>query len=321
MLERAEGIKSLVKPEETVGGKKLRFSDLFFLSPEIWDDFGRDLLELHSEPALDKDLLISSEGIYGGLGTPRPWYKTRYGHMTDEVNVLREPTGLPYSSDNAVHLERVADVASQIGFDSTKVLVTVRRQDTKIASGYAEMSSSIAGASQKHFELWVDKILNDPVGYYGLGGAKLNYLTWWKQVSANLGSENVLLLPMELLEANQNEFLGRWADFLGLQKSPKAYLPSDDAESKKVRVSSMSERTWALRPPVSSIRTIPFRVLRKTGLLSAAKRWSSFPTRDEVFRLTEETSEKVLAVYEDSNRELDRRIDDINLHQYGYYRA
>lgn len=319
-LKKAEGIKSVVKPEETVGDRRVRFSDLFFLSPEVWDDFGRDMLEVHSKPARDQDadLIISSEGIYGGLGTPRPWYDARRKHLTDEVNILRDPTGLPYSYHNAVHLERVAGVASQIGFDSTKVLVTVRRQDTKLASGYAEMSSSIVGASQENFELWIDKILTDPVGYYGLGGSKLDYFTWWKEVAKKLGKKNILLLPVELLGETPRDFLQRWIDFLDLDSEQEGADLLKSAGEQRMRTSSESETIWRLRPPPRS-EASSFRVLRSAGLLSTTKRFFGWPKRDRRINLKDKLSIRILQKYKDENVNLDDCLKDISIEKYGYY--
>jgi hypothetical protein len=296
------------------------FSDLFCLFPEVWREIGKEYLRKWAEPAFQsgRDLVISSEGIYGGLATPRPWYPSRVGWLTGEVNVLRETNGLPSHASSATHLRAVADAAADIGFSQTKILATVRRQDTKIASGYAEMSSSIAHASQANFETWVNMLTGDPIGQYALGGEKLNYGAWWKQVSKKVGSENVLLLPMELLGVEQNKFLGHWLDFLGLQDLHGTYLPFDESGATK-RESSVSDNTWSLRPPARDVRALPFRVLRKMGLVSVTKRLFSFPKRDKVIRLTNEISDKILAYYEQSNRDLDSQIDQINLQKFGYY--
>jgi hypothetical protein len=231
---------------------------------------------------------------------------------------LRETNGLPSHHSNVAHLRAIADTASDLGFSETKILVTIRRQDTKLASGYAEMSSSIAHASQTNFETWVNTLVGDPIGQYALGGEKLNYGAWWKQVSEKVGSENVLLLPMELLGAEQNKFLGRWLDFLGLQNLHGTYLPFDDGDTSK-RKSSVSDKAWSLRPPARDVRALPFRILRKIGLVPATKRLFSFPKRDEFIRLTNEISDKVLAYYKQSNQDLDNQIDEINLQRFGYY--
>jgi len=297
------------------------FSDLFLFFPEVWEKVGKEYLTEWSKPALrsGRDLVVSSEGIFGGLVTPRPWYKRRLEWMMDEVNVLRAPNGFPSHASSATHLQAVSDAAADVGFDQTKILITVRRQDTKLASGYAEMSSSIAGASQDNFEKWITKLVDDPVGRYALGGKKLDYASWWKQVSTEMGPENILLLPMELLGADQSEFLGRWLDFLELQSLRAKYIPFDEEESSKKRVSSVSDRVWSLRPPVRSIQTLPFRILRKAGLRSVMKRWFSVPKREERIRLTDEMSEKILTFYEESNRELDSQINSIDLQGHGYY--
>jgi hypothetical protein len=319
-LQKIDELECRIRPRVQVNGRELMFSDLFFFFPEVWRGIGKDYLERWAEPALrqNRDLVISSEGIYGGLATPRPWYPSRVGWLTGEVNGLRETNGLPSHHSNVTHLQAIADTASELGFSETKILVTIRRQDTKLASGYAEMSSSIANASQTNFENWVEKLLSDPVGRYALGGKKLNYGSWWRQVTTKFSSENILLLPMELLGTDQNEFLGRWLDFLGLQDQRTIYLPFDDGDTSK-RKSSVSDKAWLLRPPARDIRALPFRILRKIGLVPAMKRLFSFPKRDEFIRLTNEISDKVLAYYKQSNQDLDTQIDEISLQRFGYY--
>jgi hypothetical protein len=321
VIEKIESKKSIVNPKVEIGGREVNFSDLFLLSPEVWDGVGRNILTEYAEVSLseDNDLIISSEGIYGGLMTPRPWYKSRVECLTSEVNALREINGFPHHHSNAVHLERVADMASQIGFDSTKVLVTVRRQDTKLASGYAEMSSSIAGASQKNFEQWVDTILGDPVGYYGLGGAKLDYFTWWKEVAGRLGKDNILLLPMEMLGKNPRDFLQRWMEFLNLENDQEAADLIESAAEKRMRTSSESETVWRLRPPARSIEASSFRILRSVGLLSTVKGVFGWPERERKIKLHDEMSKKILKEYRGSNANLDDNVDKISIKEYEYY--
>jgi len=319
-LQQIDELECQIRPKVQVNGRKIMFSDLFLFFPEVWQGIGKEYLRKWAEPAFqtDRDLVISSEGIYGGIATPRPWYQSRVECLTSEVNVLRETNGLSSHESNATHLRTITEAAADIGFSQTKILVTVRRQDTKLASGYAEMSSSIAHASQANFETWLNTLIDDPIGQYALGGEKLKYGAWWKQVSKKMGSENVLILPMELLGVEQNKFLGQWLDFLGLQDLRGTYLPFDDGGATK-RESSVSDNTWSLRPPARDVRALPFRILRKMGVVSTTKRWFSLPKRDEVIRLTTELSDKILAYYEQSNRDLDSQTDEINLQKFGYY--
>lgn len=109
----------------------------------------------------------------------------------------------------------MSEAASEYGFGDIKILATTRRQDTRLASTYAQISDRIRGASQKNFEEWVRYLTKNPQGYYDVGGGvELDYFQWWKEAVRVVGQSNVLFQAFELLRESNPNFLRTWLRFL-----------------------------------------------------------------------------------------------------------
>jgi hypothetical protein len=218
------------------------------------------------------------------------------------------------------HLDTLSKVALDCGFSETKVLLTVRRQDTKLASGYAQLSNRVRGASQAHFEDWVRQIVSDRAGYYMAGGVKLDYLLWWEKVAEALGSEHVFVLPFELLQENTAEFLSQWLQFLDVPEPDRVVRAVARTEAKATNARSATRHRWALRDPMHLGPDLGLTsIVRALGLsTNYSLQWLDF-FRDDEIRLTSDLQEEILDAYRAHNRKLDLSLPHLNLEQYGYY--
>jgi hypothetical protein len=316
-LSKLKGIDCIVRPRVKIGGHSIYLHRLFVYSVDIWSDVGREVFKKVSKNSIDngRDLIISSEGFYGGFSVPRPWYKSRAKNLTNRVNGLWSTSGSPYADTFARHLEELRGVSRDIGFKELKMVGTMRRQDQKMASGYAEMSSSIKGASQEHFEEWVSYILESPTGYYGLGGSKLDYYSWWVKSTQKIGRENVLILPVELLNEDKNLFLKKWMKFLNL-KDESVY---DRVDESKKRTNCGGENVWYLRPPSRSLDSLPQRIMSKIGAKKIIGKFFGTRFRGKKIELKKSTINKILEKYKESNKKMDKVIGKVSLKKHKYF--
>ncbi|MCS4199738.1 hypothetical protein GGP93_001165 [Salinibacter ruber] len=307
----------MVRPKVKISGRSVYLHRLFVHSVNIWKEVGIDILKNISRDTVDKgkDLIISSEGFYGGFSVPRPWYKRRTKKLTDRVNGLWSTSGSPYSSAFAKHLKAVQTASKSIGFEGFKMLGNIRRQDQKIASGYAEMSSSIKGASQDHFEEWVRFILESPIGYYGLGGSKLDYYRWWLSSVKKIGKENVLILPVELLDSDKDKFLNEWISFMNIGKQN---VPEKVSEDRK-RVNPGTRNVWNLRPPARGLDSIPYRLMQKLGISSNIAKALGITSREKSIEVSKSIQNKIMYKYKESNKKIDKQLESVDLSKYGYF--
>lgn len=320
ILQRVQSAVCRIKPDVKVGNEEIRFADLFLRSPEIWRGIGENVLSNLAGKEFDKNLIVSDEGVYGGVASPQPWIPSwipSWG-QSHRVAIHRQTSGQPAPSTFALHLDELKSVATACGFSKTKVLMTLRRQDTKLASSYAQLSNRVRGASQSHFEEWVRHLVQSPLGYYMEGGVKLDYLYWWKKITKVLCKENVLFLPFEILETHPEEFLEQWLGFLEVSEQEKIITTSTIRDRRNE--GSIGKAVWSIRNPMSLGPSLGVnRLLRKMGARSNySLQWVDF-SRDHQIRLTSELKEGVLEVYREGNRVLDQSVCDLHLSDYEYY--
>ena len=324
VLRRVSSVECRCLPQVEMEGEKISFGQLFSMSPSVWrNDGGQAFARLidETERAEGEDLVLSHEGIHGGMATPRPWL-TRRGGWAQGVEygplVRLHTDGRPHVAILAEHLSVISEVASKWGFSEVKILATLRRQDTWLASEYAQNSHKIRGASQKNFEAWIGKITNTSLGTYAGGGEKLDYFSWWEAVGGTVGKENVLLLPFELLKKNQSAFLRQWLSFLGVRERDdivEALSGGGNEENRR----STSTSVWSLRSPIRTGPPLWPRLFHKLNLpTSLPARWPDF-SREKSIRLSPELSERILAVYNGGNRRLEDAISNLELGTYGYW--
>lgn len=273
-------------------------SRFFGRSPVIWHDLGdklfAELFEACGQQVQDgKDMLISDENACS----------------------YRDPT-LLFS-----HLKEFSELSKEWGFKRLRILGSVRQQATRLASSYAQVSDRRIGASQSDFEARMRRKVD--TGYYK-EGVTTDYELLRRALVDVVGTENVLLLPCELMKEDLKDFLSRWCEFLGWpeegERIIKELVAGSGVRAKNVR--SSSEDTWTLRDRTlrgaRTIRLRPGRLFAALGLPTKIPlRWPDLEREEEIC-LTPQLEQKIMSTYEESNRAFARSID-MELNKYNYY--
>jgi len=302
VLGRIESAECLPIPELSVQGRQLRFGDLFSLSPQFWRELEQNPID-DSVQRSGQDVVISDERISGGLVAPQPWIPGSIpgrGLPPSPRLHTHSRADLHYVSNHFCELRRAARAW---GYGRVRVLLTTRRQDTKLASSYAQLSNRVRGAGQQNFEQWVRHLLHGVIGYHKDGGIKLDYSLWWRKLKGAVGRENVLFLPFELLRTNRTAFLQQWLGFLEVPEADAIVDALTETEGAEQNVRSRSEDTWTLRTPIKKGRYL--------------LRWPDFFRGSEI-RMTEALREEIQSTYEEGNQWLDEQVSALNLREYGY---
>lgn len=320
-MSEIQAAECVVKPKLSVGSEKVRFGNLFCLSRDVWQGVGESAFrDLCGENQSERDLLISDEGVYGGVVSPQPWMPETGWKHGEYIELKRQVSVQSDLCSLTSHLESLQSHSSKFGYRKVKVLVTTRRQDTKLASGYAQASNRVRGASQESFEKWARYLTGDPLGYSAAGGAKLDYFEWWRGISGVVGEENMFVLPFELLKRDSREFLWEWLEYVDVPEKEQileSVLDEEDEERQNSRATSRF--TWGLSDPIRKGALPAGRVLTALGLpFRFPLRWPDF-SREEEIRLSDELSDEILSAYEKSNRSLDESLPHLDLERYGYY--
>ena len=320
-MSEIQATECVEKPWLPVGSEKVRFGNLFCLSPNVWQNVEESAFrDLCVETQNEGDLLISDEGVYGGVVSPQPWMPETGWKHGEYIELKRQVSVQSDLCSLTSHLERLQTHSSRFGYGKIKVLITTRRQDTKLASGYAQVSNRVRGASQKSFEKWVRYLTNDPLGYSAAGGAKLDYFEWWRSISGIVGKENMFLLPFELLKQDSREFLWKWLEYIDVPKKEQileSVLREEEEADRNSRATSRC--TWSLSDPIRRGTLPAGRVLTALGLpFRIPLRWPDF-SREEEIRLSDELSDEILSAYVESNQSLDESLPHLDLERYGYY--
>ena len=106
-----------------------------------------------------------------------------------------------------------------------KVLLVLRNPADRIASSYAQNSSSTHGASQQHFEAHVERVLNRSFSTFDLAA-------WVDDLYQTMGQENVCVLLME--DIGTPRFWEDLKDFMRLEEfEPASMLNTQGMNSRK----------------------------------------------------------------------------------------
>lgn len=270
----------------------------FSRCPIVWEDFG-DLLfsELSSYRDKERGVLVSDEGC-----------------LVEDHD--------PFLVSH--HLENIAKMAKKWGFSEVKVIVTIRRQDTKMASSYAQISDRIEKASQENFEEYINKRL-DLSSHNYTKGAMMYYDTIYKKIADPVGCDNVLVIPYETMKENVSKFIQIWFNFLGIPKEEmrgvlEKVVSGEISQAKNER--SVSQNEWRLRERsfenVQTSQSWAGRLLHGIGILNQLLVPRPSRSREGTIRVSPRLTERVLKVYAESNRALDDMIN-IDLSAHGYY--
>ncbi len=313
ILPSLEGIDLLVKPKFSglscypgYGG----FGAIFGYSPAIWSHLGDQFLEqvlgsrvIHG----NGPVLISDENVSIALRYP-----------SDYATV----DALPRSYDVfgvARHFEEMRRPLAGLGFTRIRLILTIRRQDTWLASAYAQDSHCWPDAGQQHFEAWVHDFLESRKGYW-INGVTLDYDLTCCVLAEVVGSQDLLILPYELLRQDPRRFLGHWVSFMGMSDRSSGILTriTESGHLGRSNVRSQGDGRWELRPKIDRSSTWG-RVRRKAGGIAARVAKAAVPGRKPPsIRLTEALSSRILSAYAGSNQTLESRVG-LDLQAHGYW--
>jgi hypothetical protein len=215
--------------------------------------------------------------------------------------------GISSTSHVTAHISAMRDVAKARGFARFKVLAIHRRQDERVASFYAQMSPEFIDAGQAAFESFAAGV-PDPFRHRYRFGCRLDYGAQARQLRDELGPDNVLFLPVELLDRDPVDFLERLLGFCEVADA-EALARRFSADLGRENVKRLDERSWQLQP----LRVDPHASLASRLL----RRRSIFGRRGRIV-LQAGTAERILLAYEASNRELEGLFGH-DLAAYGYY--
>lgn len=305
----------LVKPSVVLNNETVRFSDLFSWSPKCWKKVGENPFECEGHIV---DTIISDEAIFGGISHPSPWLDDVVDSNGDTVELRRDTRVDTRPNELSSHLKEIKTKYKSWGFSDLKVLMGIRRQDTLLASYYAQKSDRIRGARQSHFEDWVRHILFTKKGYYKKGGSKLEYFSWFRVISNVLSKKNVYIYTLEQIKDNSSKFFEQLLSFLGIQDN----ICLQRHLSKKSRRDGRSESNsiWSIQKPKRTGPGLPVgRLFSLIGLpIKIALRSPDFLRQNKI-QLNSKLSDEVLGVFESDNKKIDKKITPVSLSQYGYY--
>lgn len=257
---------------EKVVGVGLR--KIFSLSPLIWNGPGREaLIQLIRRFGVSKSLVISDENFSvnadffsfsGSLHIPDPYIV-------------------------AAHMKSIDNIARDNGFAGVKVVISIRRQDTWLASRYVQSADKISVFSQEDFERRVNNIFScNKFAYSKKVWIDYEYLL--DVFSWAVGPKNVHFFPMEKLSAHPVEFVGELDSLFCARGSFVDMAKQEDFFAKK-STNSKGSSTWSIMTPAGG----------------------------EVFiELNEDLRERLISEFRDSNMVFDKRLR-LGLSSYGYY--
>jgi len=142
--------------------------NFFRLSPPVWDGLGKKLFEdiFGSENSQRvRPVLVSDENAAVNLSNAKSYLASRGALDNHSRYEWRD------------HLLKINELVRGWGFETVRVLLTTRRQDHFLASGYAQTSDRRPGASQQDFERVVSRTINERKDYY-LDGVQLDFFCY-----------------------------------------------------------------------------------------------------------------------------------------------
>ena len=238
-------------------------------APAIWPAMGDAILDElapSAGAAEGRDLLVSDEA---------------FGRAASHPEAL------------GAHLRGLAAAATARGFGRVAVVVLLRRQDTWLASHYAQVSDRAARAGQRDFERMVAQ-LTDPARSRYLGGMMVAYDALLEALHGAVGAENVTVLAHEALSADREGALARILDALGTPEGDRDAVMAAATGGAPTNRRSDPSGSWALRP-------------RRIGARHGAP-GTGIPlplwldrARGRGIALTPDLSRRILAAYRDAN--------------------
>jgi len=272
------------------------FGRFFKRSPVIWEALGDDLFSalLDSSSQAEQDVLISDESI--GVSLAR---ESAYAGKTSIREPLQDSNCLPCIP----HLTELTRVAKRWGFSDVQIACVIRRQDTWLASAYAQESDRRPDASQEDFKSHVRALL-DPQRRRYSDGVVLNYYAVHTGFTEVLGSKSVMTIPYEQMRIDILGHISEWCKFLDLS-SEDAYSLQAEVQGSSLQpqnVRSISECEWDLRPPNS---------------VHASNGKSTCEARGSI-KIDKKISIEIIKKYKNKNKNLDKKLG-VGLKKYKYF--
>lgn len=245
-------------------------SAIFRRSDTIWDHCGDLVLDhIFGDHWREEscDLVLSDEGI---------------GRSASRQGLLR------------AHLEGLRKVLVRAGVERVKLLCLIRRQDHWIASHYAQTSDRRDKPGQDDLAALIRRIA-DPRQERFTFGALLDHAALYDCAVSAIGRDDVLFLPVELLDRDPELVEQRLAGFFNVDVEAVRLSRKERSNVRRVE-----QDVWKLRHGS-----------RRHRFLQALS------LRADTVRLTPEYSREIKAVYADSNERLNSLLD-VDLARLGY---
>jgi hypothetical protein len=192
-----------------------------------------------------------------------------------------------------------------------KVLLSIRRQDTWLASRFAEDSSKRFQVSNNDFQNYINSVLNMVKNGEAEG---LDYYNLNKMLVDLFGKQNVKILLYEDLQCMLNDYIFDICE-LGVFDSNML----QDKLRYKLNTASINSNTWKGKqyvPNFLSSKSILGTLLRKSSLYPFIK--NKFSRRKLSIILDNETQKQILKAFYSSNYNLDTYLDGKLLSQHYY---
>lgn len=281
---------------------------LYFLKKPNWN-----LISGYADPTSLARFMASNTGVWDAMGDKFfERVNVECGRNPQEGGELlisdeQGPFGRHRNDPHAVavHLDKIRSVMKP-HFDELKIILIIRRQDTWLASSYAEISGRFKNASQEHFEEWVDGHISYDKNYFWGKGVRIDYYKLLKEICRYIPQKNVKMLPYEMLRDSPNKYVKKILSFTGNK--------SVDWKNRMQNKRSKSKNEWEVSPyNGNTIWLRPGKLFHKMGVNPRVDVPSPF--RDRKITLTDRLTEKVLSFYKSSNNKIERKL---SVSKYGY---
>jgi hypothetical protein len=196
-----------------------------------------------------------------------------------------------------------------------KILITIRKQDEFLKSYYAQLVAS--GGTAKIID-WLD---HDNLDKPRFDMNTMNYLTTYQTYAEAFGAENILVLPHELLKADEGKFLSLLNDF-----SDENFKPVESTTVALNRSLSGYQLNWMrfINKIFETQISLDFLISKKyfnTTKYRIKLQHSNFLRFGKSFNEEEEAYLKgVLESFYAANATLDQFFWQYDLKSYGYFK-
>jgi hypothetical protein len=267
----------------------------------VWSS--RAIWERRAGPIVD-ELLSAADQASIGPGPMILSYEEIMGSCFGSLRVCnRFGNGRQVGVDPAAIVDRIGVFTDQAWPGPVRVLLTVRRQDTFLASLFAQTFLWRHATRLNTFDRFVASLCG--TDFYTAGGLALDYDWMAGELVKVMGRERVHLLVYEDIRNDPGRFATDLREVTGIDTA----AITERLANADFKVRNVGRQAWRVRR------------YRGTNRLRHAVQWSrrrvsGAPNPAEIV-LRDDQSRAILDVYQDSNRRLGERLSR-SLEQYGY---